>query len=114
MRAWQGILASAFLIVGGCFPQESKVIGASDPLANIPAMQDAVRDKDYRAIPKLIGQLDSDDPAVRFYAIQCLQSLTGGRTFGYYYYDDSDARKPAVLKWRQWLAQQAPAEAVKR
>ena len=52
--------------------------------------------------PQLIRDLDSDDPAVRFYAIEGLQRLTG-QTFDYHYYDDEIDRHPAMLKWRQWL-----------
>ena len=104
------------MLLAGCFPQESRSIGASDPLANIPAIQDAARDKDYAAVPELVRQLDSDDPAVRFYAIRSLKSLTG-QTFDYNYYDDADARKPALRRWQNWLAhrqQTAAAPSEKR
>lgn len=87
----------------GCFPRESQRIGADDPLANIPAIQEAVRDKDLRSVPELVRQLDSDDGAVRFYAIEALRKLTG-KTFGYHFYDDADQRRPAVAQWKRFAA----------
>lgn len=71
-------------------------------MSNIPAIEDAARDKDYDAVPQLVGQLDSDDPAVRFYAIEALKKLTG-QSFGYHYYADANERRPAVQQWRRWM-----------
>jgi hypothetical protein len=103
MRRWQGLVLSVCAAaVCGCFPREQQRIGALDPTSNIPAMQDAARDKDYKSIPQLVRQLDNDDPAVRFYAIQALQQLTG-QTFGYQFYDDAVERRPAVRRWQQWV-----------
>jgi hypothetical protein len=57
------------------------------------------------AAPQMVSDLDSDDPAVRFYAIEGLERLTG-QTMGYVYYEDREARRPAVMKWRKWLDDQ--------
>jgi hypothetical protein len=76
---------------------------AIDPLNSIPAIQEAARKKDRKAIPELVKQLDNDDPAIRFYAISALQDITG-QTFGYHYFDDKPRRKPAVEKWAEWAA----------
>ena len=73
-----------------------------DPSGKIPAIKDAVQQKDMSAVRQLVRDLDSDDPAVRFYAIQGLERLTG-QTFGYQYFDDEIARRGAVAKWNAWL-----------
>lgn len=73
-----------------------------DPSGKIPAIKDAVEARDLAAARQLIKDLESDDPAVRFFAIQGLQRLTG-QTFGYRYFDDERARKPALEKWHAWL-----------
>jgi hypothetical protein len=100
------MVLSACLIAGGCTPREDRSITAIDPLNSIPAIQDAAAKKDRRAIPALILQLDNDDPAIRFYAISALRDITG-QSFGYHYFDNAVARKPAVQKWREWAAKNA-------
>src|SRR4051794_31681333 len=105
MQGWCGWLLSAAACVagGGCIPHESQSIGAIDPSSSIPAIQDAARKKDPAAIPALVKQLESDDSAVRFYAIKALRDITG-QTFDYHYFDDADQRKPALLRWQAWAA----------
>lgn len=108
MRAtglWHGLFLLAGVAACGCFPQEDRHVGAVDPVNNIPAIQEAARTHDTRAVPALIKQLESDDPAIRFYAIEALYRITG-KTFDYHYYDDLDERRPAVKRWQQWLAEQ--------
>lgn len=73
-----------------------------DPSVKIPAIEKAVRTKDRSALPQLVKDLDSDDPAVRFYANHALEKLTG-ENFGFRYFDDESRREPAAQKWRQWL-----------
>jgi hypothetical protein len=107
MGVWRRILIVSVLAAGGCSPPESRYIGAVDPLGNIPAIQKAAQDRDQRAVPALIGQLNSDDPAIRFYAIEALSSITG-QTFDYYYYETADERRPAMKRWQQWLKQRKP------
>jgi len=102
MRGWRGTAALICLAAGACFPRETVSIGASDPMNSIPAIQAAARDKNYKAIPALVRQLDNDDPAIRFYVIGALHELTG-QTFEYRYYDEAQQRKPAVDRWRQWV-----------
>ena len=81
-----------------------------DPAGKIPAIKLAVDEHDPVAIRQLVKDLDSDDGAVRFFAIEALRRITG-QTFAYHYYDDEDERRPAVLRWRQWLAEwEAAAE----
>jgi len=99
-------LVAAYMAGSGCIPHESQSIGAIDPSSSIPAIQDAARKKDRAAIPALVKQLESDDPAVRFYAINALRDITG-QTFDYHYFDDADERKPALLRWQAWAAEHA-------
>lgn len=74
-----------------------------NPARKIPAIKSAVREKDIaRSAAPLVEALDSNDAAERFYAIQGLEKLTG-ETFGYVYYEEETARKPAIERWKQWL-----------
>jgi len=104
MGVWRGLLVATCLLTCGCVPREGQSIGAVDPLNNIPAIQRAAAEKDEKAVPALVDQLNSDDPAVRFYAIEALRRITG-QTFDYVYYDEMDERKPAMERWRHWLKQ---------
>lgn len=99
---WRGLAASVCVVMGGCIPRETPRIGAIDPSNNIPAIQEAARNGDSKAIPALVQQLDNDDPAVRFYAIEALQKLTG-QTLGYQFYDNAKLRKEEVARWQRWV-----------
>ena len=93
-------LAAAF---GGCdAPPIKPVLTDDDPSVKIPAIELAVQQKDLSAIPVLIKSLDSDDPAIRFYADDGLRKLTG-QDFGFVYYADEQVRQPAVARWQAWL-----------
>lgn len=101
-RKLVGIVAAA-LLIGCTAPREPRLVTDHDPSMKIPAIASAVQNKDLRAAKQMVADLDSDDPAVRFYAIQGLQRLTG-QTFDYSYYANDAARAPAVERWRVWLA----------
>jgi hypothetical protein len=92
--------------VGGCFSPEKPSLASNDPALKIPAMKEVAREHDENAktLHQLVKDLDSDDPAVRFYAINTLKELTGN-TFDYRYYDDEIERVPALKRWNEWLAQ---------
>ena len=75
-----------------------------DPTVSIPAVKTDVQNKDQKDVAQMVLNLNDDDSAVRFYAIQGLQRLTGD-DFGYRYYQDADGRAAAVAKWNQWLKQ---------
>jgi hypothetical protein len=77
-----------------------------DPSSKIPGMKREVERMDKSNFPVLVKDLESDDPAVRMYAIQTLERLTGNRR-GYEYYADEASREPAVARWRVWLAEQS-------
>ena len=83
-------------------PRTPLVLSNPDPSGKIPAIKLSVQRGEKAAAPQLIKDLESDDPAVRFYAIQGLERLTG-ETFGYRYYDDERERRPALEKWQAWL-----------
>ncbi len=106
MSKRQIILAmAAFAACGvGCFDRDPPDLKSHEASLKIPAIKEAVDEHDEHAVPELVHDLDSTDPAVRFYAIQGLQRLTG-QTFDYHYYDEYEQRRPAVMKWRQWLAE---------
>jgi hypothetical protein len=97
-----GCAAVAACLAGGCTaPRGPLVVTDPDPSVKIPAIKNAVRKKDRGAVKQLVADLESDDPAVRFYAINGLQRITGQR-LGYDYYADDDARRPAVRRWQDW------------
>jgi hypothetical protein len=106
MRHAFWILAGGFSVVlCGCDSHGPRTVDNPDLEAKVPAIEDAAKTHDRAAIPQLVKDLESDDPAVRFYAIRGLRSLTG-ETFGYRYYDSDDDRHPALVRWQQWLARQ--------
>ena len=96
------VVTAALAATGCTAPRPPLVVGDPDPSVKIPAIKKAVREKDRSAVEQLVKDLASDDPAVRFYAINGLRRLTG-QNFGYQYFDDDDGRKPAVQRWEQWL-----------
>src|SRR3954471_22697582 len=83
--------------------REKADIKSPDPALKIPAIKTAVQRKDMSVITAQVKDLESDDPAVRFYAIHGLQELTG-ETFGYAYYTDGDERQSALRQWQDWLS----------
>ncbi|HEV8604824.1 MAG TPA: hypothetical protein VGQ99_05630 [Tepidisphaeraceae bacterium] len=104
----EAILASLTLTLalGGCSaPRPAIEVTNPDPSGKIPAMKKAVREHDLKAVRQLVKDLDSDDPAVRLFAIHALHDLTGKRE-GYDYFADELQRQPALKRWQDWLAQQ--------
>ena len=104
----EAILASFTLIlaIGGCSAPRGPIeVTNPDPSGKIPAMKKAVREHDLTAVRQLVKDWDSDDPAVRHFAIHALHELTGQR-YGYEYFADDIQRRPALDQWRLWLAQQ--------
>jgi len=100
----RGLLILAVLS-GGCARDRGRGIVDNDVTYKVPAIKEAVENKDTTSLPELVAGLRNEDPAVRFYSIGALKRLTG-ETFGYHYYDDPAVRKPAVQRWNQWLAEQ--------
>jgi len=101
--------AAVLAPAGGCGRGRVKPdIHSPDPSQKIPGIVRAVRQRDLPEARHMVEDLSSDDAAVRMFAIGGLRRLTG-ETFGYNYYDDEDAREPAVKQWREWLAAQEQA-----
>jgi len=99
------------LACGACSgPGPEKDVKNPDPAGKIPAYKEAVREKDRRATRQMVKDLDSEDPAVRMFAIVALRRLTGGDTFGYEYFDDEHERRPAIKRWEHWLRGEGPEE----
>jgi hypothetical protein len=104
MRA--GLIILAALLVGGCHePTGPKTISNPDLSVKVPAIKQAVADHDMSSAGELVKELNDDDPAVRLYAIEGLQRLSG-EDFGYRYYNDKEDRVPAIAKWQKWLEAQ--------
>jgi len=101
LAIWLGVGA----LVGACNfgPRGKAVITDPDPANKIRAFKIAEENKDMTAVRPLVKDLESDDPAVRFYAINTLQRLTS-QTFGYQYFANEEQRAPAVEQWKAWLA----------
>lgn len=97
------------LAIGCGGPPPAREVSNPDLSGKIPAIKDSVERHDMESVHQLVRDLDSDDPAVRFYAIQGLQRLTG-ETFGYQYFADEQARKPALDRWKAWLSSQQAAK----
>ena len=107
IRPQLAAITMLILVAGaGCFDAEPHSLFSRHAPTKIPAIKQAVEEHDEKAEPELVHDLDSDDPAVRFYAIEGLHRLTG-ETFGYLYYEDYTHRHKSVLKWRQWLNDQS-------
>jgi hypothetical protein len=79
----------------------------SDASVQIPKIEKSVHRNDKASEQQMVHDLCSDDPAIRFYAIQGLYRLTG-TTLGYKYYDDEHNREQAILKWEEWLKHKNP------
>jgi hypothetical protein len=101
-------IAIAFCISGCSAPRSPRIVTNPDPAGKIPAYKKAVREKDLSVIRQLVKDLDSDDPAVRMFAIQALEELTGQR-YGYTYYHDELQRRDSLGRWRDWLAKEEGA-----
>ena len=84
MRKAMLIFAVACLVMlCGCAPPPASEGGfdSPDPAAKLYAITIAGQRKDRSAIPHLIEQLDSDDIAVRMFAIGSLELITGTRLY---------------------------------
>jgi len=103
MRLERIIILGGLICVGsGCFAPDPPSISSHDPQRLIPAIEIAVKEHDQSVVPVLVDDLSSDDAAIRLYAINGLRRLTG-QDFGYVAYNDEDARRPAVVKWKAWV-----------
>jgi len=92
-------------LAAGCSePKGPRTAKSPDPTVSIPAIKTDVQNRDQKDVAQMVANLNDDDPAVRFYSVQGLRRLTGD-DFGYRYYENEEARAPAVARWKQWLKQ---------
>jgi hypothetical protein len=105
MWAWLTAATLSVLWASGCIaPAPTGPVTDPNPEVKIPAMKRAVAAGDLGVVRHLVNDLASDDPAVRFYAIQSLEKLAG-TTNGYEYFGEEPDRAKAVERWKQWLHQ---------
>ncbi len=109
-RSGQLVIASGLAVtiaaLVGCAPPRSDAgLDADAPPPRIAAIHHAGQSRDAAAVPKLIEQLASDDPAIRLYAIAALQKITG-RRHGYQPHARAEQRAAAVDRWAAWYRAQ--------
>jgi hypothetical protein len=99
------ILTCCALLAAGCLGYPGpRSVENEDPAVKIPAIRRAVEANDRSVMPQLVKDLDSDDAAVRFAAINALQRFTD-QTFDYRWTEtDPGKRFPSVKRWQNLLA----------
>lgn len=97
-------LVLVFSVVGCKAPPVEPALDSDVAAQKVPALIEQVRQGDDADYEALVASLDDADPAVRLYAIRALEELTG-QTHGYRYYQQSPDRRPAINRWKDWLAQ---------
>jgi hypothetical protein len=97
----------ALVAVAGCgsqLPQPRlQDLESPDVTERVRAIKWAGENQMEAAVPLLVDRLAEQDPAVRFFAIQSLERITG-ETLGYRYLAPPAARAQAVARWRETLA----------
>ncbi len=81
-------------------------MNSPDPGQRIHAIVEAGEQGRQEAVPLLVDRLEDEDIAVRFFAIQSLEKITG-ETKGYRYYDPPGLQARAVRRWRSWVEARA-------
>lgn len=104
----------ACLMLGGCpgpdarGPALRKGFESEDPVDRVAAIRQAAAANDKAALPDLVACLSDSETDVRFFAISALRTMTG-QDLGYHHYDDEQARREAVNRWREYLRGRKPA-----
>ena len=82
---------------------------SANPASKLYAIRQAGDRKDWKDVPKLVEQLNSDDPAVRVFAIVALEEITNKQRGEYDPYGPLLARQKAIVEWKKacdkWDAQ---------
>jgi hypothetical protein len=103
------VVVAAGLAAPSCAPPAIEGgFDSGNPAARMYAIEQAARDGDRTALPRIVEQLDSDDPAVRYLAITSLERLTGER-LGYRFYDDPIERDLAIRRWVEYVQEREPS-----
>lgn len=92
--------APAILLVASSCGQSTVGADYRSPAADakLDAIVQSTRAGGDEDLPRIIEQLDSDDPAVRMSAESALLQLTGERR-GYRHYDSKQDRDAAIERW---------------
>lgn len=91
--------------VVGCRPGPPRLpLQDGDPIFLIPAIKETAEQARAGEVPRLIELLESEDSAVRLYAIGALRDLTAQK-LGYASYDPPLQRQEAVDRWRRWAVE---------
>lgn len=93
------VMATILLAVGGCLPVQEAGFDAPAPNKRLDAIVGAADAADETTLGRLIGQLESTDPAARLLAIQALERRTG-ETLGYAHASPAWERRAAVDRWK--------------
>ena len=94
--------------VGGCAAPAR--FEDPDPTSRLTALGQAVEAGDRSSIPQIISLLDSDDAAVRLFAILALEEMTG-QTLGYDHAAPERERREAADRWQAWYLGQPGGQA---
>jgi hypothetical protein len=101
LAAWAWGLHCAVHLTA-CAPRATEGGFESDnPAAQLYAIRQAGERRDAGAVPRLVTALTSDDPAVRMFAIEALDRITGER-LGYNPRASLQERDAAVARWVQY------------
>ena len=104
------MLASMTALLGSACtaPATEADFDSSVPSARLSAIERAGALRDETATPRLVEQLDSDDPAVRMLALEALRRIEGD-THGYWHGDPPHERRAAIEQWTDHVSNPAPA-----
>ena len=103
-RGWTIPVLLGLGAAAGCGGQPTETgLNADAPTAKLDAIVAAAQAGDRQAVPQLVEQLQSDDPAVRLFAIQALERITDQR-FGYNPFLPPTRRQEAVDRWVRAVA----------
>ena len=96
------LLAIVCCLPGGCAAPRASEGGfdSPDPASKLYAIHDAGEKQETTAVPRLVEQLDNDDPVVRMMAVQALRRITGTR-FGYNPYAPIERLREAIRRWTE-------------
>ncbi len=103
--SWTTAVGVALTLVTLCGCQDNRgpvSVHSHDPDLEILAIKRDHSCPTHDELAQIVADLSNDDPAIRFYAIQCLERITHD-DFGYRFYEDDDHRGPAVKRWQDWM-----------
>ena len=96
------LLTIVCCLPGGCAAPRASEGGfdSPDPASKLYAIHGAGEKQEATAVPRLVEQLDNDDPVVRMMAVQALLRITGTR-LEYNPYAPIEQRREAIRRWTE-------------